>query len=396
MVRDRKAAATGKSGGSSSHFYALKVQKSAEHYTEAAMDEVELLDCVAKERKKCEALLSNTTRDVSGLNMEDEVEHSKHVASLHDSFFHTGPNGRHMCMVFSMLGCNLLSVIKAFNYRGIPIPVVKKMIRGICRGLDFLHRKCSIIHTDLKPENVLLQFPSQMAEYEDLTSSVAAMTIEDEEMKQPVVQTIEQLEEALKDPNTPTEERKKIRKKLKKKRQKERRRATGQANDADTSDEDIDEDGEASDDEKDETKEPSPRRDFLAMLSDFEMEKILSLAAQMITPNGPDFGIPAKSHNRVKQRLGHSAFVTCNFGPNQKSVDSKLIEVMESVVEVSNPSASDLRRYLEVSEEKGGLAEITFLLRAFTPEEELADSVSAALGDISWEKSDDERITREW
>jgi len=26
-----------------------------------------------------------------------------------------------MCMVFSMLGCNLLSVIKAFNYRGIPI-----------------------------------------------------------------------------------------------------------------------------------------------------------------------------------------------------------------------------------------------------------------------------------
>jgi serine/threonine-protein kinase SRPK3 len=151
MVRDRKAIAAGKSGGSSSHFYALKVQKSAEHYTEAAMDEVELLDCVAKERKKCEALLSNAYKDSSGISMEDEVEHSKHVASLHDSFFHTGPNGRHMCMVFSMLGCNLLSVIKAFNYRGIPIPVVKKMVRGICRGLDFLHRKCSIIHTDLKP-----------------------------------------------------------------------------------------------------------------------------------------------------------------------------------------------------------------------------------------------------
>ena len=48
-------------------------------------------------------------------------------------------------------------------------------------------------------------------------------------------------------------------------------------------------------------------------------------------------------------------------------------------------------------QEKGsGVAEITFLLRAFTPEEELADSVSAALGDISWEKSEDKRITREW
>merc|ERR1712194_968026 len=61
-------------------------------------------------------------------------------------------------MVFQMLGCNLLSVIKAWEYRGIPIPVVKNMIRGMLKGLDFLHRKCHIIHTDLKPENVLLEF----------------------------------------------------------------------------------------------------------------------------------------------------------------------------------------------------------------------------------------------
>lgn len=44
MVKDRKAQAAGKG----THFYALKVQKSAEHYTEAAMDEVELLDCIAQ------------------------------------------------------------------------------------------------------------------------------------------------------------------------------------------------------------------------------------------------------------------------------------------------------------------------------------------------------------
>ena len=142
MVKDRKI----QTAGHNNHFYALKVQKSAEHYTEAAMDEVELLDCIASERRQCEADLLSNAADIEACRL---VEHSRFVATLHDHFFHTGPNGRHMCMLFSMLGCNLLSVIKAFNYRGIPVEVVKKMTAGVCRGLDFLHSRCHIIHTDL-------------------------------------------------------------------------------------------------------------------------------------------------------------------------------------------------------------------------------------------------------
>ena len=56
-----------------------------------------------------------------------------------------------------MLGCNLLSVIKAWEHRGMPVPAVKNVIRGMLKGLDFLHRKCHVMHTDLKPENVLLE-----------------------------------------------------------------------------------------------------------------------------------------------------------------------------------------------------------------------------------------------
>ena len=136
------------------HYMALKVQKSAEHYTDAAMDEVELLNCIAAERRKAEAVLVSSPGGGTRTQKDAvrDVEHSRFVATLLDSFQHQGPNGNHMCMVFSMLGCNLLSVIKAYNYRGIPIKAVKRMTRGICRGLDFLHRKCSIIHTDLKPE----------------------------------------------------------------------------------------------------------------------------------------------------------------------------------------------------------------------------------------------------
>lgn len=40
------------------------------------------------------------------------TEVDPHVVLLEDSFEHDGPHGRHMCMVFEMLGANLLSLIK--------------------------------------------------------------------------------------------------------------------------------------------------------------------------------------------------------------------------------------------------------------------------------------------
>jgi serine/threonine-protein kinase SRPK3 len=61
-----------------------------------------------------------------------------------------------MCMVFDMLGDNLLALIKAYRYQGIPSQLVRKISRQVAIGLDFLHRHCRVIHTDLKPENVLL------------------------------------------------------------------------------------------------------------------------------------------------------------------------------------------------------------------------------------------------
>lgn len=37
----------------------------------------------------------------------------------------------HGC-VLQVLGCNLLSVIKHYDYQGIPIPTVKRIIRQAC------------------------------------------------------------------------------------------------------------------------------------------------------------------------------------------------------------------------------------------------------------------------
>ena len=61
-----------------------------------------------------------------------------------------------MCHSFQVLGDNLLALIKEYNYRGIPIPLARRIARQVLVALHYLHTTCQIIHTDLKPENIML------------------------------------------------------------------------------------------------------------------------------------------------------------------------------------------------------------------------------------------------
>ncbi|KAJ8103810.1 kinase-like domain-containing protein [Lipomyces tetrasporus] len=116
---------------------ALKVVRSASHYTETALDEIKLLEKI--------------------VSANPNHPGRAHVVSLLDSFEHVGPNGTHVCMVFEVLGENLLGLIRRFHHRGVPIGLVKQITKQVLLGLDYMHRECGIIHTDLKPENVLIE-----------------------------------------------------------------------------------------------------------------------------------------------------------------------------------------------------------------------------------------------
>ena len=396
MVKDRKAV----QNNEGEPFLALKVQKSADHYTEAAMDEVELLDCIHKERKKQQSL-PQQKKDSDKVTAGEMTEFSKYCATLHDSFFHTGPNGRHMCMVFSMLGCNLLSVIKAFNYRGIPIPVVKNMVKGICKGLDFLHRKCQIIHTDLKPENVLLLYDQGESNNNDVSNSMARLNIgnDGDTGHQSLAESIKEMEDELLNANLTQAERKKLKRRLKKKRQKARKKIFGLGADGgdDTGEDDDDDDDDDNDDDE-------VSGDDAPNLSDWELSQMLNNASNLVSPRSTDDGVvPATAS--VKRRLNHSPFVTSNFGHRYEQADSKLMGLLQTLIDVRRPSAEEFARDFKnknnstgsssIEGENNGVAEIAFMLRAFTPEEELAEGVSAALGGVRWELSED-KSKREW
>ena len=83
------------------------------------------------------------------------------MIQLLNCFLHKTFYGEHFCMVFEILGVNLLEVIKRYDYKGVDLDIVKIITKQILIGLDFLGRECGIIHTDLKPENVILCLDSQ-------------------------------------------------------------------------------------------------------------------------------------------------------------------------------------------------------------------------------------------
>uniref|UniRef100_UPI003AAA4BC6 SRSF protein kinase 3 n=1 Tax=Centroberyx gerrardi TaxID=166262 RepID=UPI003AAA4BC6 len=116
---------------------AVKVLKSGPGFTQAGQDELALLRCAS----------GPTARHPS----------SRRIVQLLDEFKLAGVNGVHVCLVLELLGPDLRSWQLCFGNPGLSRPWVKQILTQVLEGLDYLHSQCKIIHTDIKPENILLR-----------------------------------------------------------------------------------------------------------------------------------------------------------------------------------------------------------------------------------------------
>ena len=88
--------------------------------------------------------------------LSDEMEPGAKVVKLYRTFYHMG----YPCLVFELVANNILTFIDYLTSSDVrlPLKLVKKIAKDTLLGLDYMH-KHGVIHTDLKPENVMSNRP---------------------------------------------------------------------------------------------------------------------------------------------------------------------------------------------------------------------------------------------
>ena len=112
---------------------AIKVIRDINRYVENAQIEAKILRRLFDDRQN---------RDHPG---------RKSVVKLFDTFFHRD----HLyCLVFEPLGMSLLDIVKRNEYTGMYISDIQLIAHACIEAIDFCH-SCNLVHTDIKPENIL-------------------------------------------------------------------------------------------------------------------------------------------------------------------------------------------------------------------------------------------------
>lgn len=111
-------------------YVALKIVRNEKRFHRQAQEEIHILECLKKQDK----------------------DNKMNIVHMFEHFVFRG----HICMTFELLSINLYELIKKNKFHGFSLPLVRKFAHSILQCLDGLYRN-SIIHCDLKPENVLLK-----------------------------------------------------------------------------------------------------------------------------------------------------------------------------------------------------------------------------------------------
>ncbi|KAF4428492.1 Serine/threonine-protein kinase prp4 [Colletotrichum fructicola Nara gc5] len=97
-----------------------------------------------------------------------DPDNRKHIVKFERHFDHKG----HLCMAFENLSLNLREVLKKFgNNVGINLVATRAYAHQIFIGLAHM-RKCSVIHADLKPDNILVNESRNVLKICDLGTGI--------------------------------------------------------------------------------------------------------------------------------------------------------------------------------------------------------------------------------
>lgn len=101
-----------------------------------------------------------------------EIETLRHISlgdpkntSLCNKMINTFDFNGHLCITFDVLGGDIYHFMKGNDFMPFPLNDVRHIAYQLCYAVNFLHQR-GIIHTDLKPDNILFVDSSYTKEYD--------------------------------------------------------------------------------------------------------------------------------------------------------------------------------------------------------------------------------------
>ena len=135
---------------SDNNYYAIKIQNS-EDYEEGVME----LNILNKIKKYKSEYLINI---VEGFEVvKKEIVRKKIKKGSKSIYKNIVEENKYICMVLPLMACSLYSLIRRGKYsRGLCTDLMNKSILCLLNAINVLHNNLEICHTDLKPENMLV------------------------------------------------------------------------------------------------------------------------------------------------------------------------------------------------------------------------------------------------
>ncbi|KAK7064513.1 kinase-like domain-containing protein [Favolaschia claudopus] len=95
----------------------------------------------------------------------------KRLLQLEDYFNIHDNHADYLCLVTAPLGPSLLQVCSKFESKRLPPQLVKRVTRQLLEALHVLHDQCQTVHTDIKPDNIMLN-TAPLSETEEINLDI--------------------------------------------------------------------------------------------------------------------------------------------------------------------------------------------------------------------------------
>lgn len=129
------------------HAYCSGISANAKKYVTIKINVNTLTTDFLQGRREIAKKLATTNKAHRGYN---------HVRFMLDTFSIKSKHGEHLCIVYDVLREPIDECMSKMQNSLFNSDKLRKLLPSLLYGLDYMHAECGVVHTDLKPDNIMM------------------------------------------------------------------------------------------------------------------------------------------------------------------------------------------------------------------------------------------------